>query len=128
MKIISGIAAAIVGLTLPFSFVSPAEAECVSGCGSYFYHPNDTGYDKSLIILCNDKDTFADRRFLREGKDSNEVCPDRSVDAVWVRKNEEWWCESAIATIFSKKHLTFDRTGKHTVDDEWFSQCVVQKD
>jgi hypothetical protein len=130
MKFMMGALALALGITL---LAAPAQATtchlgfCYAG---YVNHSPDTGYDKPLIILCGLHDTWEDRKYVREGESSIDKCPGRYDDMnwVWVRGGEEWWCEDANSTRFSKKELTYDLRGKHWVEDKDQDQCVVKRD
>lgn len=91
-RIISGIAAAIVAVVLPFSFAPSAEARVVdqvkvqtaespnrTTChfgfcfvGTMYHHDPDHGYDRPILFACNKSSTGW--RKLYEGHTTDEYC------------------------------------------------------
>jgi hypothetical protein len=95
------------GNAAPTGGGEPPSSASVLG-GTVAHISPDSGYDASLTVRCDGGETH----WVREGTNSDRVCNDEDVDAIYVRADEEWWFPTVRRghTVWEKG---FDAQGWH---------------
>lgn len=141
-KVMAALAVALAVCGVLVGVQSSASATTCPPVGSCFggkvYHASDGGYDAAIVVICNWGDAFnpdgseksrAEQsrhfRYVEEGTWSTADCG-IDTDVIFVRSNEEIWCEVGPQPGYYAK--VYDAIGPHKIHDLFKSKCLVHRD
>lgn len=128
--------------TVALPSASPAITCVGSVCeGGDVHHHADTGYDPSIIVVCDWNDAFwpggnpkgwslvqPHARYVAEGTSSKADCG-VDTDVIWLRNGEHLVCVEYPGPDYGPEWYTFfDATGPHKIVDTWSEDCALKAD